>query len=218
MEPLVVLVADPAPIFRSSLRAVLEPDGVTVREARDRAELLAWQELGADVAVVALDLPPDGGLFALEALAEAGGPPCVVWALEPGGAEVLAAVEAGAAGVLRKDSSTTELVRALRGVAAGATALDPNLGTPLAYALRHRAARDRARQRASSLSARECTVLELAALGRRNREIAEALSLSEFTVKRHIQNILRKLGVSSRQAAGALYRLAASGEQQRHAA
>jgi DNA-binding NarL/FixJ family response regulator len=215
VEAFVVIVADPAPLFRSSLRAVLERDGATVREARDLRELLAWRELGGDVAVVSLDLPPGGALAAVEALREAGGPPCVVWALEPVGLDVLAVVEAGATGVVRKDTATSQLVRVVRTAAAGATALDPDLGTPLASALHQRAARERARRRASVLSARERTVLELAAAGGRNREIANVLGLSEFTVKRHIQNILRKLDVPSRQAAGALFRLATAGDERR---
>lgn len=62
------------------------------------------------------------------------------------------------------------------------------------------------RARLAVLSAREREVLELVALGARNGGIAESLSISEFTVKRHMQNILGKLGVASRAAAGAAYR------------
>jgi DNA-binding CsgD family transcriptional regulator len=63
-----------------------------------------------------------------------------------------------------------------------------------------------ARQRAACLSRRELEVLDLVAAGARNREIAGALGISEFTVKRHMQNILAKLGVPSRLAASELYR------------
>jgi DNA-binding NarL/FixJ family response regulator len=55
------------------------------------------------------------------------------------------------------------------------------------------------------LSKREREVLELIALGRRNREIGRTLAISEFTVKRHVQNILHKLDLSSRQAAAVFY-------------
>ncbi len=67
------------------------------------------------------------------------------------------------------------------------------------------AGRDRAVERAAVLSAREREVLRLVAVGARNREIARQLYISEFTVKRHVQNILRKLGVSSRRTAAAFY-------------
>ena len=72
-------------------------------------------------------------------------------------------------------------------------------------------ARDRARERIVVLSAREREVLALVATGARNRQIAGDLSISEFTVKRHMQNILKKLNLSSRTAAGAFYRGLESG-------
>jgi DNA-binding NarL/FixJ family response regulator len=68
--------------------------------------------------------------------------------------------------------------------------------------------RDRVRERAVVLSAREREVLALVARGARNRQIAEALSISEFTVKRHMQNILHKLNLPSRMADGLFYRSA----------
>jgi DNA-binding NarL/FixJ family response regulator len=73
-------------------------------------------------------------------------------------------------------------------------------------ALHSECARSEARARLAALSAREREVLELVALGARNARIAEVLSISEFTVKRHMQNVLGKLGVTSRAAAGAAYR------------
>jgi len=72
-------------------------------------------------------------------------------------------------------------------------------------------ARDRARERVVALSAREREVLALVATGARNRQIAEELSISEFTVKRHVQNILQKLNLTSRTAAGAFYRTSLDG-------
>ena len=69
-------------------------------------------------------------------------------------------------------------------------------------------ARDRARERAIVLSRREREVLALVAQGARNRQIAEALEISEFTVKRHMHNILSKLQLPSRSAAGLFYRSA----------
>jgi two-component system, NarL family, nitrate/nitrite response regulator NarL len=66
-------------------------------------------------------------------------------------------------------------------------------------------ARSKARERAAVLSEREKEVLAFVARGARNREIAEELTISEFTVKRHMQNILQKLDVPSRRAAAAFY-------------
>jgi DNA-binding NarL/FixJ family response regulator len=66
-------------------------------------------------------------------------------------------------------------------------------------------ARAIARDRAAVLSAREREVLDLVAQGARNKQIAAALTISEFTAKRHVQNILRKLELPSRRAAAAFH-------------
>jgi DNA-binding NarL/FixJ family response regulator len=75
-------------------------------------------------------------------------------------------------------------------------------------ALQNLGSRERARAATSSLSAREREVLALIGAGASNREIASALVISEFTVKRHVQNILKKLALPSRHAAAALHRSA----------
>jgi DNA-binding NarL/FixJ family response regulator len=66
-------------------------------------------------------------------------------------------------------------------------------------------ARSKARERAAVLSTREKQVLACVARGARNRDIAEELTISEFTVKRHMQNILQKLELPSRRAAASFY-------------
>jgi DNA-binding NarL/FixJ family response regulator len=76
-------------------------------------------------------------------------------------------------------------------------------------ALRRVDQRQRAERQLSRLTPREREVLELVALGARNRQIADELEISEFTVKRHVQNTLHKLEVGSRAAAGAFYRTTA---------
>ena len=68
--------------------------------------------------------------------------------------------------------------------------------------------REGARERLFALSSRECEILEHVARGARNRQIASQLTISEFTVKRHVQNILRKLELRSRREAGDFYRAA----------
>ena len=80
-------------------------------------------------------------------------------------------------------------------------------------ALHRQDAHGQLQMRLAVLSSREREVLELVALGARNSSIADSLTISEFTVKRHVQNILHKLRVTSRTAAGALYRDALGDEQ-----
>ena len=122
-------------------------------------------------------------------------------------------MSAGAHGFLHKQISPAGLVRALRGALQGEAPLSRELVPVLIGALHGAAERADALARAGALSAREHEVLDLVARGARNREIAAALAISEFTVKRHVQNILQKLELPSRAAAAALYRTAFSARE-----
>jgi DNA-binding NarL/FixJ family response regulator len=204
-RPLVV-VADISAVFRAGLRVVAERDGTFgVCEAEDLDGLLAAVSLEKpELAVIDFDLPPLGGPAAVERLAKGPRPiGALVWSLRPSPDDVLAAVVAGALGFVSKTIAPPDLLAALRRVLVGDPALEPELGGLLIAAVQR--ARDEQRARESMLSQRERHVLELVANGLRNREIADALQISEFTVKRHVQNILRKLGLPSRRAAAALY-------------
>jgi two-component system NarL family response regulator len=131
-----------------------------------------------------------------------------VWSFEPTAETVLTAIRAGAAGYLRKEIAPDGLLRALRGLLAGEAALGRDFAALLVREIQRTGERERARERAAILSTREREVLALVARGASNRDVAGELYISEFTVKRHMQNILRKLHVPSRDAAGAFYRSA----------
>jgi DNA-binding NarL/FixJ family response regulator len=135
----------------------------------------------------------------------------IVWSFAPTRETVLAAVRAGADGYLHKEISPAGLVRSLRGVIHGEAPLSRDLATLMIEAIHTLEERDRTRERLSVLSMREREILHHVAHGARNRQIAAALTISEFTVKRHMQNILGKLGVGSRSAAADFY-LAAQAE------
>jgi DNA-binding NarL/FixJ family response regulator len=166
-----------------------------------------------DLALVDLNLPPTGGIDAVSRLAGKTETRLILWSLDPSHSDVLAAVSAGASGYVDKDISSTGLVRALRGVLHGEAPLSRRQTADLVAALHGAEERNRARERAIVLSRREREVLALVARGARNRQIAEALEISEFTVKRHVQNILTKLQLPSRGAAGLLYRSAFGREE-----
>jgi DNA-binding NarL/FixJ family response regulator len=129
----------------------------------------------------------------------------VVWSFDPDRETVLAAVRAGASGYLRKDISPEGLVRSLRGVVNGEAPLSRDLATVMVDAVHKFTDREETRDRLSGLSSRECEVLEHLARGKRNWQIASELMISEFTVKRHVQNILGKLELRSRREAGDFY-------------
>ena len=202
-----VLVADPIAIFRSGVTTLLERESdFDVVEAADLDQLLdAVEDECPDIALVDLDLPPSGGVTAVTELADRCSTYTIVWSFEPTRASVLAAVRAGASGYLHKEISPVGLVRSLRGAIHGEAPLSRDLAALMIDAVHGLEERERVRERAGVLSARERDVLDLVARGARNREIADALSISEFTVKRHMQNILQKLGLSSRRAAAAFY-------------
>ena len=208
-----VLVADGAPLFRSGVRHLLTREGdFVLTEAADFDELMQVMEHEApEIALIDLDLPPSGGVAAVAHLAAQKTARLVVWGFEAEREQVLDALTAGAEGFLDKAISPTGLMRALRGMSRGESPLPRELVTVVVDAVHDFEARDRARERLVVLSAREREVLALVANGARNRQIADELSISEFTVKRHMQNILQKLDLSSRTAAAAFYRTALDG-------
>jgi DNA-binding NarL/FixJ family response regulator len=201
-----ILVADPQGIFRAGLCMVLTNGGFDVVEAVDLDEVAAAvAEQTPDLALVEHDLPPAGGLAAVSVLVEWGTPQTIVWSAAPADADVLAAVRAGATGYLRKQISEDEIVRSVRGALRGEAQFARDLIDPLVRALQHAGARESSLWRASVLSPREREVLGLVATGRPNKQVAVELMISQNTVKRHMQNILRKLELPSRKAAMEFY-------------
>ena len=128
-----------------------------------------------------------------------------MWSLRPTPDEIFAAIRAGATGYLRKETSAKELVRSLRDAALGKRPLAGDLIALMIDAIHDAENGSRVRELAAVLSSREREVLDHLARGARNREIADELAISEFTVKRHVQNILQKLQLPSRRAAAVFY-------------
>jgi two-component system nitrate/nitrite response regulator NarL len=205
-----VLVADSLRIFRAGVRSLLERDSdFEVVEAGTLDEVLdAVAHQCPDIALIDLDLRPLGGVAAVQKLAKRCSTYMIVWSFEPSRETVLAAVRAGAHGFLHKEISPDGLVRALHGVVQGEAPLSRDLATLMIDALHGQDERTRARERAAVLSSRERQVLDLLAEGARNKQIATLLTISEFTAKRHVQNILQKLELPSRGAAATFYRIA----------
>lgn len=200
-----VCVADALTVFRAGVREVLvrEKDFAVV-EAIDLASLDAALDGGFDIALIDSDLPP-GGMREAIACAKGRCSEIIVWSLRPGPEQVLTAVRSGATGYLRKEISPTGLVRSLRGAVQGESPLSRDLMALMIDALHAAESNARARELAAILSIRERQVLDHVARGSRNKQIAAELTISEFTVKRHVQNILHKLELPSRRAAAAFH-------------
>jgi DNA-binding NarL/FixJ family response regulator len=205
-----ILVADSLTIFRAGVRNLLTRESdLDVVEAANFDEVAAHVGCGCpDIALIDLELPPNGGVEAVRLLSQRCSTHMIVWSFAPTRETVLAAVRAGADGYLRKDISPAGLVRSLRGVVHGEAPLSRDLATLMIDAIHRLEERDRTRERLGLLSTREREILDHVAQGARNRQIAAALTISEFTVKRHMQNILEKLGLGSRRAAADFYRTA----------
>ncbi|WP_328477281.1 response regulator transcription factor [Streptomyces sp. NBC_00377] len=199
-SPLRLLLADDHAVVRAGLRALLEgePDLAVVGEAGtgEEAVRLAAQ-LVPDVVLMDLRFAGDGasvdGVEAVRRLAVAApGVPVVMLTSFSGRADVVRALEAGARGYVLKAGPPRELFRAVRGAAVGALGLASAVVGDLVGQVP-----DPERQ----LSGREVEVVRLLADGLSNRSIAEALFLSEATVKTHLVRVYRKLGVDNRAGA-----------------
>lgn len=193
-----VLLVDDHPVVRAGLRGMLEAeDGIeVVGEAGSGAEAVATAAvLVPDVVLMDLRMPGVDGVVATERiLAVDSRIRIVVLTTYDTDADILRAVEAGAAGYLLKDVAPAELSRAVVAAARGETVLAPSVAARLVSRVRGPSA-------APSLSAREVEVLRHVGRGSSNAEIGRNLFISEATVKTHLLRIFNKLGVADRTAA-----------------
>ncbi len=197
-----VLIAEDHSVVRQGLRMFLgsDPELEIIGEARDGAEALKMaHELLPDVVLMDLLMPVMDGIRATIAIRREL-PDTEVIALTSvlEDSSVVEAVRAGAIGYLLKDTEAHELRRAIKAAAAGQVQLSPQVAARL---LREVRTPESTRE---ALTERETDVLRLVALGKSNKEISQALSIGEQTVKTHVSHILDKLGVPSRTQA-ALY-------------
>ena len=204
--PVRVLVADDHPVVRAGLRALLsaEPGLTVVAEAGSGEEtVLMARQHQPDVVLMDLRMPGAGGLTAIRQLsADQPGVRVVVLTTYDSDADILPAVEAGAAGYLLKDTPRDTLVGAIFAAARGETVLAPSVAGRLVNRLR--AAPPEAPATRETLSARETEVLMLAGRGLTNAQIGRELFVSEDTVKTHARRLFRKLGAADRAHAVAI--------------
>lgn len=192
-----VMIVDDHPVVREGLTGMLlaESDLTVVGAAGSGAEAVALNRLAQpDVILMDLRMPGMDGLRATrDILAETPGRRVVVLTTYDTDADIVRAVEAGAAGYLLKDASRADLAGAIRAAARGETVLAPSVAGKLVHHVRGPAP--------PALSTREVEVLRLVARGKTNADIGRALYISEATVKTHLLRAFAKLGVSDRTAA-----------------
>ena len=186
-----ILTVDDHPILREGIAAVIqgEKDMLIVGEASNGREAIEmFRSKRPDVSLMDLQMPDMNGIDAIAAIREEH-PQARIIVLTTYEGDVLArrALKAGATGYILKDMIRTELLGAIRAVHLGKRYIPQKIATELAE---HYAEDD--------LSEREIEVLRQVARGTSNKIIASHLSISEATVKAHMQNILLKLGASDR--------------------
>jgi DNA-binding NarL/FixJ family response regulator len=199
-----VLVADDQALVRSGLCMILESqaDIAVVGEAADGAEAVTRAgELDPDVVLMDVRMPNVNGIEATRQITAGTRAKVLVLTTFDLDEYVYDALAAGASGFLLKDMHRDELVAAVRTVAAGEALLAPTVTRRLIADVV--AARGTARSavddgRLKVLTARETDTLRQIARGLSNVEIAEALFVTEHTVKTHVSNLLTKLGLRDR--------------------
>jgi DNA-binding NarL/FixJ family response regulator len=193
-----IVIAEDAAVIRAGLAEILTDRGHEIVAVVGDAEALraAVAERGPDVAIIDVRMPPgytDEGLRAAIAIRrDHPGVGILVFSqyIETRYAADLLAGRSGGIGYLLKDrvANVAEFTDAITRIAAGGTALDPEVVSGLLHATRHASALE-------ALTARERDVLALMAEGRSNSAIADRLAVSERAVEKHISNIFSKLGL-----------------------
>jgi two-component system response regulator DevR len=196
-----VVLVDDHEIVRRGLKELLQDEGFdVVGEAGNAADaLIRVRALRPDVAILDARLPDGSGIDVCRDVRSADPSiACLILTSYDDDDALFAAIMAGAAGYVLKQVHGTDLVDAIRRVAAGQSLLDPAVTTRVLERLREGPRRD---PRLASLTDQERRVLDLVAEGLTNRQIGTRLGLAEKTVKNYVSSLLAKLGLASRTQA-----------------
>jgi len=189
-----VMVIDDQAVVRQgfvSLISTVSDMEIVAEGSNGREAVELFRQHQPDITLIDLRMPVMSGVEAIaEIRREFPGARIIVLTTYDGDEDIYRSVQAGAQGYLLKDMFFEELESAIRKVHGGARLIPGSVAERLA-----------ARMSSSELTSRELEVLRQIVDGKSNKEIANALSISEATVKSHINNILSKLGVSDRTQA-----------------
>jgi DNA-binding NarL/FixJ family response regulator len=205
-----VLVADDHPVVREGLSAIVdaEDDIEVVGEAWDGNEAVRLaHQLHPDVVLMDLKMPNMDGVEAIEHIrSQVPGTFILILTTYADDEFILAGIRAGARGYLLKDAPPDELVRAIRIVSRGESLLEPSVAAKVLDKLSALindgdSPTESNSSESPSLTPREQEILALLANGARNKDIADALFISERTVKVHVTSLMQKLSANTRTEA-----------------
>ncbi len=207
IENIRVLVVDDHTVVRDGLIALLsaEPGMEIVGSGADGIEAVRLtKELKPDVILLDLVMPRMDGVQAIQEI-KRDSPEARILVLTSFAEnhQVFSAIKSGAIGYLMKDTSSEELIQAIRDTYHNKPALQPEIARRLMLDIQNQ---EEGVTAEGALTLREIEILQQVALGKTNQEIADELVLSERTVRTHITNILAKLQLTNRTQA-ALYAL-----------
>ncbi|MCV2458516.1 response regulator transcription factor [Streptomyces sp. ICN988] len=201
-DPIRVFLLDDHEVVRRGVRDLLddEPDITVVGEAGTVEQaLVRVPALRPHVAVLDVRLPDGDGVGVCRELrSRMPELACLMLTSFDDEEALLDSIMAGAAGYVLKQIQGSDLVSAVRTVAAGQSLLDPSAATKLMARLRGEQAKEEAPEALPGLTEREREILALIGEGLTNRQIGQRLYLAEKTVKNHISRLLAKLGVERR--------------------
>jgi len=191
ITPITVLIVDDHPLFRDGVAALLgkQDDIAVVGEASNGLEAVSLaQQLKPDVILMDLQMPGLNGTDATrQILSILPGSRVLMLTTYKGDVRANEALSAGAAGYALKDTVRKDLVNIIRDIYEGRKVVPPEVAIDLAAHLSD-----------EKLTQREMDVLKFVALGKSNRAVANALGITEETVKSHMRNVLGKLSANDR--------------------
>jgi two-component system, NarL family, response regulator NreC len=194
-----VLLADDHKLIRAGLVLVVQqqPDLSVIGEADDgRQAVQLVESLKPDVVVMDIGMPNLNGIEAARQItASRPDTAVVILSMHADEGYVLRALKAGARAYLLKDSATTDLVQAIRAVVEGKSFFSPAVSKVLLQDYMRKLRRSGAEDSYDLLSPREREVLQLVAEGKSNKEVANLLNLSTYTVETHRAKIMQKLNL-----------------------
>jgi len=199
MKKIRIVLADDHQLFRKGLRVLLEqqPDFTVVAEAKDgREAVAAVQSMKPDVLVVDIGMQNLNGIEAARQLTESHlNVAIVILSMHSDESYVLRALKAGAKGYLLKDSAEEDLIRAIHAVTGGKSFFSPAVSKVLLDDYMRKLQRSGAEDAYDLLTPREREILQLVVEGKSNKDVANMLNLSVYTVETHRSNIMEKLNV-----------------------